>query len=194
MGAALQHHGGAQSPIAQLRAEHEVILRALSLLEALGRELEAGKTIDRAILAWFEDFFSTFADRCHHGKEERCLFPLLERYGVPREGGPLGVMLYEHEQGRAFLRAMQLTTGGERQQTAEAIRGYLALLRAHIEKENQVLFRLAEQVLPDEAQRELAQSFEAAEQAEVGPGVHERYLSELAQLEASLGKAPEAGT
>ncbi len=190
MGTALQHHGGAQPPIAQLRAEHEVILRALTLLEKLGQELEAGKVVDEATLRWFQEFFSTFADRCHHGKEERCLFPMLEQCGIPREGGPLGVMLHEHEQGRAFLRAMMLTSGGDGRQTAEAIKGYSSLLRAHIDKENHVLFQLAEQALSDEAQRELAQSFEAAEQAEVGPGVHERFLSELTRLEASSGKAP----
>lgn len=182
------HHQGAESPIAQLRAEHDVILRALAVLEHVGHQLEGGHTVDPAVLGWLYDFFSTFVDRCHHGKEEQCLFPLLERSGMPREGGPLEVMLREHEEGRAFFRTMALNSGGARGNTVRAIKGYAALLRAHIDKENHVLFRLAEQVLEGEAQQELAQAFETAED-EVGPDIHERFVAELAQLEAAIGKA-----
>lgn len=173
-------HHGATSPTAILRDEHEVILRALALLERLGERLEAAQPVDRETLAWLRGFFSTFADRCHHGKEEQHLFPALERHGVPKEGGPLGVMLLEHEEGRALVRAM---VGGTDQQSGESIRKYTALLRAHIDKENGILFPLAEQVLPGQEQHEMARAFEEVERAVAGPRVHERFLAELAQLE-----------
>jgi hemerythrin-like domain-containing protein len=163
-----------------LRQEHEVILRALALMERLGQALQTGATVDRAALKWLIDFFSTFADRCHHGKEEQHLFPAMERHGIPREGGPLGVMLHEHEEGRAFLRAM---AKGDDREVAGAIRGYATLLRAHIDKENGVLFPMAEQILPAEEQRELLHAFEAVEQTVAGPGVHERLLARLTELE-----------
>lgn len=185
-----QHHQEATTPTAMLRHEHEVILRALALLERLGRRLEVGESVDETVLAWLCDFFSTFADRCHHGKEEQHLFPALERQGVPREGGPLGVMLYEHEQGRAFLRAMR---EGNDQAIAEAISAYVELLRAHIDKENNVLFPLAEQVLPHEEQHGLVRSFDAVEEAVAGPGVHERILAEVERLEASVSGDRRAG-
>lgn len=165
---------------AQLRHEHEVFLRALTLLERLGQGLRAGTAVDRDALAWLIDFFRTFVDKCHHGKEEQHLFPALERHGVPRDGGPLGVMLLEHEHGRALLRAM---SQGDDRAVAEAIRGYVTLLRAHIDKENGVLFPIAEQILDEEEQRVLAQAFDAVEQVVVGPGIHERLLARLAELE-----------
>lgn len=175
------HSQEAPAATAQLRHEHEVFLRALALLEGIGKDLGAGTPVDRDALAWLIDFFRTFADRCHHTKEEQHLFPTLERRGVPRDGGPLGVMLHEHEEGRAFLRAM-----GQRDDraVAQAIRGYVALLRAHIDKENGILFPIAEQILDDEEQRVLAQAFDAIEQVVVGPGIHERLLAKLAELEA----------
>ncbi len=178
-----QHH--AATPTGRLREEHEVILRALTLLERLGRRLEAGESVDREGLAWLREFFGTFADRCHHGKEEQHLFPALERQGVPREGGPLAVMLHEHEEGRALVRAM--AQEGDDRQVAGAIRGYVALLRAHIEKENGILFPLAEQLLPEAEQQGLVHAFEAVEEAVAGPGVHERLLAQLAELEARSG-------
>lgn len=177
-----QHH--AATPTGRLREEHEVILRALTLLERLGQRFEAGESVDREGLAWLREFFGTFADRCHHGKEEQHLFPALERQGIPREGGPLGVMLSEHEEGRALIRAM---AQGDDRQAAAAIRQYVALLRAHIEKENGVLFPMAEHVLPAEEQHGLLLAFEAVEQGVAGPGVHERLLARLAELEEKAG-------
>lgn len=176
------HQPGTTSPMAMLRHEHEVILRALALLEHVGGRLESGQPVNRQALGWLIEFFRTFADRCHHGKEEQHLFPALERHGLPKDSGPLGVMLHEHTEGRAFVRAI---AEGDDATAAWAIRHYAALLRAHIDKENNVLFPLAEQVLPEEEQHALLSAFEEVEQAVAGPVVHERLLAELARLEES---------
>ncbi len=179
------HHHAHGAPITQLRAEHDVILRALAVLERLAERLEQGQAVEPAALSGLGEFFTTFVDRCHHTKEERYLFPMLEQHGVPREGGPLGVMLHEHEQGRAYVQA--ITSPGEGNgRLAGTIRGYAAMLRSHIEKENQVLFRMAEQVLPEEAQRELAQCFETMEHADIGEGTHERLMADLERLEGEV--------
>lgn len=172
------HHGSGPTDV--LRQEHVVILRALTVLERLGERLEAGEPVDGEALAWLRAFFSTFADRCHHGKEEQHLFPAMELHGIPRESGPLGVMLREHEEGRALLRAM---AEGEDRRAAEAIRSYVRLLRDHIDKENGVLFPMAEQVITRDEQRELVRAFQGVEKTVVAPGVHERLLAELARLE-----------
>jgi len=183
------HRHEPATPTAVLRHEHEVILRALALLERLGKNLEAGKPVDHGALAWLVDFFKTFADRCHHGKEEQHLFPAMERHGIPREGGPTGVMLQEHDQGRAFVRAMG---EGDDRKTVEAIKAYTMLLRAHIDKENDILFSMAEQVIPEEEQRRLVQTFEAVEEAVVGPGIHGRLLADLARLEGGEAESGES--
>jgi hemerythrin-like domain-containing protein len=88
---------------ASLRRDHEVILRALERLEERVAEWERTGKVDPAVLRKFVEFARTFVDRCHHGKEERCLFPCLERRGIPGEGGPIGVMLYEHQLGRELV-------------------------------------------------------------------------------------------
>lgn len=173
---------GATTATAQLRHEHDVFVHALTLLENIGKRLEARTPVDRSALAWLTDFFRTFVDQCHHGKEEQHLFPALERRGIPRVRGPLGVMLLEHERGRDLIRAMSQE---DDRAVAAAIREYGALLRSHIEKENGVLFPLAEQVLSDEEQGGLARDFATLEQAVVGPGIHERLRSELDRLTAA---------
>lgn len=173
-------HHVAVNPTAILRREHEVILRALRVIERIGQDLDARHAVDRSALTCLIEFFRIFADRRHHGKEEQHLFPALELYGIPRQGGPLSVMLREHEEGRALLRDM---VQGDDHRIAEAIGDYSALLRAHIDKENRVLFPLAEQVLPAEQQRALVQAFEAVERTAADADVYERLLAQLARLE-----------
>src|SRR3990172_610209 len=89
-----------------LRKEHEAILKMLDATEAAAQRLEQGERLRPETLAGLLEFFRLFADRCHHGKEEDLLFPLLESKGLPRSGGPIGVMLSEHEQGRPLVRQM----------------------------------------------------------------------------------------
>jgi hemerythrin-like domain-containing protein len=143
-----------------LREEHRVILRALDLLEAAARRLAAGTPLPEGWWPEIIEWLRGFADRNHHAKEERSLFPAMVKAGVPLSGGPIGVMLEEHERGRALIRAME---AGEPAARAARAREYVTLLREHIEKENSVLFPLADAVLDDRAQAALARDFEGVE-------------------------------
>ena len=138
-----------------LRDEHRIILDALALLERAADRL--GTLSDsqwRPLLAWLR----AFADHNHHAKEERALFPALTKAGIPGPGGPVDVMLEEHERGRALLREVETRRAAER---TAAVHSYGALLREHIDKENGVLFPLAEAVLDQQALTALARDFEA---------------------------------
>jgi hemerythrin-like domain-containing protein len=180
------------TPSNQLKEEHEGILLMLKILEAVSARLEAGEDVNPDHLQRIVEFFRVFADKCHHGKEEDHLFPEMEKAGIPRERGPIGVMLMEHEQGRAYVRAMgeaapryakgEASSGTE---FARHARGYISLLRGHIDKENQILFPMGERVLPPAKQDELVEAFERLEREKIGEGTHEAFhklLSELREI------------
>ena len=93
--------------IDDLMHEHEAILFALKILEAIGQRLDAGRPTDSEDIAAFIGFLKEFADKCHHGKEEGILFPALVAAGIPEQGGPIGVLLAEHVQGRDWIRQME---------------------------------------------------------------------------------------
>jgi len=176
-----------------LRHEHEAILKILGASEEVARRLGRGEQVEQPTLNGLLEFFQLFADRCHHGKEEELLFPLLEKKGFPREGGPIGVMLFEHERGRSLIRQMAEATAayksGEKSagsRWAEAGAGYAALLRAHIDKENNILFAMAERVLTPAERADLAQGFEKLEVEKMGAGTHERLHAMMDTLLARL--------
>jgi len=176
-----------------LRTEHDAILRMLDAAEQVAGQLERGESVSVATLDSLIEFFRLFADRCHHGKEEDLLFPLLEQKGIPREGGPIGVMLHEHVQGRALIKQMVEAAAayakgvqGEGLRWAQAARGYADLLRAHIDKENNILFMMAERILTPSEQTSLAESFEKVEIEKLGPGTHERLHAMMEKLLAEV--------
>jgi hemerythrin-like domain-containing protein len=160
-----------------LRHEHESILEVLDLLEAHAGQIRAGEALNREFADWSLGFLRQFADQQHHGKEERVLFPALERRGIPREAGPIAIMLAEHDQGRAAIRRM--AEAGARSEAlayALAAADYAALLRQHIAKENQVLFAMADQMLSAEDDANALQAFGRVVHETGGVLVRERYL------------------
>ncbi|MBM4296642.1 MAG: hemerythrin, partial [Deltaproteobacteria bacterium] len=182
------HHRSAKAT-ELLSDEHRVIERVLAVLEKL-----ASRPVKGSFDSWKKaiEFIRHFADGCHHFKEEKVLFPALEGHGIPRDGGPVGMMLIEHEEGRSYVRGMadalaQVEEGDPSAANAlfENAKQYVRLLREHIQKEDEVLFPMAENVIPVDEQKTLLSCFAEHEAQELGAGTHERYLkiaSELASL------------
>ena len=83
--------------------EHRVIERVIAVLRQATDALEAGKPVPPQVFNNAIDFIRNFADTCHHAKEEGVLFASMEARGFPRQGGPIQVMLLEHEEGRADM-------------------------------------------------------------------------------------------
>ncbi|MBC7187846.1 MAG: hemerythrin domain-containing protein [Calditrichaeota bacterium] len=167
-------------PTESLIEEHRLILTVLEAAEREATRIEATAQVDHSRLEQLLDFFRSFADACHHRKEEEHLFKLLER--KPPLRAPVTVMLQEHEMGRGFLRRVQEGLVAWAQgdpagavQVVEGFRSYAELLRAHIDKENQVLFPMADRVLTRAEQAQLVSAFERVEKDEIGEGVHEKY-------------------
>lgn len=170
--------------------EHRVIERVLSALQVSAERLSRSEQVQPEFFLNAALFIKDFADGCHHRKEEGVLFVAMTESGVPAQGGPIGVMLAEHEQGRAFTRAMkeaaQEWKDGDLSAQAAVIQnalGYVALLRQHIHKENNILFPMADRVIPPDRQDKVAAEFEHIEHEETGEGVHEKYLALAEVLE-----------
>lgn len=169
-------------PTDVLKHEHKIVLAVLDGAEHEAQNIKVTGKVDTDKVAKMVDFFRTFMDKCHHSKEERKLFPKLQERGMPGDTGPIAVMLYEHTLGRnevaAIADALGKHTGGDAGAAgllAEHLIAFVKLLRDHIDKENDILFAMADQILTPADQEELYAAFEAIEAEEIGAGVHEQY-------------------
>ena len=183
----------ATSATENLKEEHRVIERMLRILNVACEKLEKGEEVSPEVFKKAIDFIRTFADSCHHGKEEDTLFPMVEKRGIPRQGGPTGVMLMEHDQGRGYVRGLAEAVGkyekGDRtakQAIIQNARGYTQLLAQHIPKEDDILYPLADKVLGPSEQKELLEKFEKIEHERIGEGKHHEYEHLVTELEKEL--------
>lgn len=179
-----------------LSQEHRVIEQVLNCLEQIADRCDTQGTLNVSDATSAIAFLRTFADQCHHGKEETHLFPAMEAKGFQRDGGPTGVMLYEHDQGRAFIRGMadavDAATGGDAAARAKFVqhaRGYIDLLRQHIHTEDHCLFTMANQAFTEADQRQLRDAFALVESERMGVGTHEKYLQLADDLADRYGVA-----
>lgn len=175
--------------VERLMAEHELIERGLVLLERAVARIDAGQPLPEGFLAWAVRFLQQFADKCHHAKEEDVFFPVLKRRGIPEQGGPIGVMLHEHVLGRECVSQMQAASQAQpfdARMFADAAKQYIPLLRQHIFKENNVLFRMAERVMSEADDADVTSRFSQVEQERGLTGWHESFISDVANWEQAL--------
>ena len=173
--------------------EHRVIERFIRVLDRAAVVLESGQEISPQVFIDASGFISGFADGCHHRKEEGVLFKSMSSAGIPEDSGPIAVMLHEHELGRKFNReiyagAQQFAAGDAsgKLKIIENARNYSRLLTQHIQKEDTILFPMADRVIPVSLHDQVYENFEKVEHEETGEGVHEKYLALLEEFEAAF--------
>jgi hemerythrin-like domain-containing protein len=177
-------------PVDLLKQEHRLIEKVLSALEQKVQNMHRGGFP----LEFFQDaldFFANFADACHHFKEEDTLFPLLKQRGIPEEGGPIGCMLHEHGFGRSCLKGIrerlpEASSGSESAQAEirDYATQYISMLRQHIQKEDNVLFRMAEHVLTGEDKSALQREFTREDNPKINAAVRVKYQALAEKLAA----------
>ncbi|MFX0095665.1 MAG: hemerythrin domain-containing protein [Candidatus Hodarchaeota archaeon] len=177
-------------PTEELMKEHEAIKRMLSVLEQICKRIEQGERLPSEKLTQILEFIKLFADQCHHGKEEDLLFPAMIKAGFPKDGGSIAVMLHEHVIGRNAVKGMAEAIFKYKQSNLaipesfiENARTYIQLLHQHIDKEDNILYPLANQHLSLQAQQDLLEQFERVEREVIGVGIHEKFHELLQHLE-----------
>ena len=155
------------SPIELLMSEHRLIEGVIDALFGYAGGLQGGGAAPKEDLGAFVAFIQGFADDHHHGKEEDLLFKAMTAQGMPSDAGPLAVMLHEHDEGRSYTKTLAAAAEKDgdldehdRNQVVWAAKSYGNLLRPHIQKEDQVLYPMADQMLPEAVWQGLEKAFD----------------------------------
>ncbi|MGI0066001.1 MAG: hemerythrin domain-containing protein [Nitrosotalea sp.] len=158
-----------------LKRDHDLIEKVLKSMWSTIPLLKSGTTIPEPILNQVIDFSVNFTDVCHHGKEENSLFPELEKKGMPKNSGPIAVMLMEHEVTRKIGMRMEASAktylkNGDATQLIVDMQEYINHVVQHIWKENNRLFEMAEMALRNDTEHvnKSLQEVEDAKLMEIG--------------------------
>ena len=173
-----------------LEHEHEIIQKVIATMSLAADRLDTKQDVDPAILHEIIIFLRNFSEECHHVKEERFLFPLLEARGIPASGCPLAVLHNEHEKGRALLAQLEdatqvfLTSGAGKHALVTTLRSLVSLYVDHIWKEEYLLLPMADKVLSESDHAQLCEQFDSVE-----AGLGTSKYRELDQLSTRLQHA-----
>jgi hemerythrin-like domain-containing protein len=176
-------------PIEKLKTEHALIGKVLDAFDRWAEALLLEGKEDRLTLKRFLSFLTDFVDGAHHIKEEKVLFAVMKKHGFSGEEGPIAVMCHEHEEARALMRDLaKLATQSEAwdKENCRDINNlattYVTLHRNHIEKEDYILYPLAERRLPAQAWKEIAEAFADIDEENECSGMYDENVILAAQL------------
>jgi hemerythrin-like domain-containing protein len=168
-----------------LENDHVHILRLIEVMEQMVQLPDP----NIADLEEVVELIRKFADGLHHAKEENLLFPLMAEKGFSLQQGPVAVMLMDHEQGRGFVRGMaeniQLYKNGQLSAlnlVYANMQGYMELLSNHIAKENNILFRMADNVFTSENHQSLLSEFSVIDSGSTSGSSGTDYVNRINKL------------
>ena len=155
--------------IESLRQDH----RDIEVL--LDRAMEAIEPFDLNAVARRVNALGDFVEKLHMPKEDEVLFSELARHAMDLAVGPIHALQREHDLFRAYLQAVktELARGAvgrsvDRERIITSVRAMNTTLRAHMKKEDGVLFILAERVIPAVHDPVLVQRFGEVEAKGLG--------------------------
>ena len=134
---------------AHLRKDHDLIEKVIAAMQTTVSLLKDGKKVPESILLPTIDFAKNFTNVCHHGKEEDTLFPALGKVGIPTNMGPIRMMIMEHETTKKIAEKIEefaktYLDVGDPSNLIEGMELYIEHVKAHLWKENNRLFMMAD--------------------------------------------------
>ena len=168
--------------------EHDSILKVIEITQTILNTNDKS-TVKLDHVEQIIDFIKNFADKYHHLKEEDVLFVEMEKHGMPREGGPIAVMLHEHDEGRNYIKhaveaigKLKLGDDSAFEQLSENLLNYCTLLTNHIGKENNILYPMADRLLPADVKSAMTDNFEKTNLTTINNEYHDKYLKMVDEL------------
>ncbi|MBD3330551.1 hypothetical protein GF354_03395 [Candidatus Peregrinibacteria bacterium] len=177
-----------QNPINILIEEHKLITRFLSALEVKVKEMETENRLDEQFIDIITDFFGSFIDRSHHGKEEDIFFKILAQKELDAEMKEIIIKLEnEHEMVRKYISQIIKSKSAYLNGDLNALKtiildlnAFLKLYPQHIKIENDYFFENGIKYLSVAEQEEMQNKFNTLHP----PAILQKYIALVDNLEA----------
>lgn len=171
--------------------EHKNIKRMLLVIRKACLGIMNREEINYSDFEDMIDFVRNYADKTHHGKEEKILFNrMIDEIGGTAEKLVKFGMLVEHDLGRLYMTeleaALEKVKAGDKDARVDVIANavsYTHLLNRHIDKEDKVVYAFAKRELSEETLDKINSECHAFEEETEKAGVQEKYIHILDRLE-----------
>ncbi len=175
--------------------EHKYIKRMLAVIGKYCYKVMKNEEVQYEDFFKMIDFVRNYADKHHHGKEEKLLFDrMMSELGRPAEMLVRHGMLVEHDLGRLHMQeleaALKKVMEGDDEARLDVIANaisYIHLLHRHIDKEDQVVYKYAQNNLLKETMDKLDSEGEKLEEAATVQKLQDKYIQLIFELEAKVG-------
>jgi len=165
-----------------LSGEHQNILKVIDIVLNECGLVEKGKETDSVFFKKVVHFIRSYADGFHHVKEEDILFKTMLNNMDNMHCNPIPVMLHEHDEGREYVKGMEdALNKGNKEALIENAKGYCYLLQSHIQKEDNILYPMAEQALDDLQKEQVEKSYNSVNQGDFLKGDIQTFIEGLTQ-------------
>ncbi|MCE4566953.1 hemerythrin domain-containing protein [Maribellus sp. CM-23] len=168
-----------------LSQEHQNILKVIDQVLEECNSLQKDKSVNPDFFREVIYFIKNYADGYHHKKEEDILFKAMLGEADNMHCNPIPVMLYEHDEGRNYVRGMEnALAGNDVSQLIENAEAYCYLLQEHIYKEDNVLYPMAEEALNESQKEQVGQLYAAVKQSDFFAPEIEEFIQNLKEHSA----------
>lgn len=184
-------------PRGPLMIEHRLIEKMAALAQREMSVMQAQRQANTLLIDTLVDFFRTYADRTHHGKEEEILFrDLAKKQLTPEDAALMQELVEDHRYGRKMVGELvqaRRDYADGREEALQTILGKMgALLQfypVHIAKEDKVFFPNTERYFSEEEQAAMLAEFWEFDRKMI----HEKYRAVVAALGGQGAAAAPVG-
>ncbi len=173
--------------------EHQEIRRLLSALDGMADFIRRKDALPDEYMEKAVAVVAEFADKCHHGKEEKALFPAISK-ASPNAGAELARRLTsDHRAFRKIVESMvelipdATIKRDSRTLLAKHVSTYSRLLREHMRVEEEQLVPEVEGAIEPAKRKEIAREFERMDEESMGRGGHQKYVDIIDELAKAYG-------
>lgn len=177
------------TPAEDLMFEHGVIERMLLIYDEAARRILSDRDVPAGVIAETARLTRQFTEDYHEKNEEQHVFTLFENNGPLTE--LVKTLKRQHTAGRqATDFIMQHSQNGsltEPKQLAAVMQSFSRMYVPHAARENSVVFKAFQSIMPAEQYRELGEQFEDKEHEIFGVDGFERMVDRVTAIEKQLG-------
>jgi hemerythrin-like domain-containing protein len=171
--------------------EHRYIKRMLSAMRKLCINILNDKKVDFYAFEKVIDFIRNFADHHHHSKEEEILFKkMIDKLDEKINREPIHGMFVEHDYGRLYIRsleeALERVKNGDNDSMVDIIANaisYTHLLHRHIHKEDNAIYKFAQNNLNEDILNEIEDECRKIECIANDKGIQKKYAALVEEIE-----------